>query len=753
MADNAQNESRPNPGQDAQSGRSSEKDAKAKMSKRASTLNSDNPGFWQKYKFILISITLFLVFDVGVLVVNFYNSFQISQNAIGVNLSGRQRMLSQRTVKAILQINAATGDSGKNDAATKSVEELKTVEFLFGDTLHGFDKGKIVTNADGTPVFLKKVEDQGSLAAVASGLQLWTPYKQKIDDFLKAYESGGEFAEPLADLTQYALANNLTLLKYMNDLTVALEEVANGQAKFLRVVQVSGLTLALINFFVLMGHFMSQLRQSEAKVARARKEVEDIMSTVNEGLFLIDRDLQIGTQISKRLESMLGQPNLAGRNLRDVLAALVPEKDLDNARTFVDELYSEWVLEELIEDLNPLKRIKIVAKNHRGEEEARWLAFRFQRVTEGKLVARVLVNVRDITQEVELEERIKADQERNDAQVGMLAAVINADPVMLGGFVKSTLSRIEAINQSLKDPASDENSLRRKVDLIARNIHSVKGEASALNLTGYVDICENMEDKIGELRKQDRLKGNDFIALAMQLDSLLTLAQTTETLAARFDPSSVSEQASQRVGAKLAQSRKTAHKDFYTKFAKEIAQRNGKEVDVVCEGVDEVKLSDSASQSVQDIVVQLLRNAIVHGLEKPELRQERSKSAQGHVGIRLQTDGQGLASLTVEDDGAGLDYDKIRDKLQREGKLPPGVDAASIDKKALINAIFKPGFSTLEQSGADAGRGVGMDIIREQARNLKGSIFVKTIPGRLTRFTVRFKIPQAQNPQPGAAAS
>ena len=127
MADNAQNESRPNPGQDAQSGRSSEKDAKAKMSKRASTLNSDNPGFWQKYKFILISITLFLVFDVGVLVVNFYNSFQISQNAIGVNLSGRQRMLSQRTVKAILQINAATGESGKNDAATKSVEELKTV--------------------------------------------------------------------------------------------------------------------------------------------------------------------------------------------------------------------------------------------------------------------------------------------------------------------------------------------------------------------------------------------------------------------------------------------------------------------------------------------------------------------------------------------------------------------------------------------------------------------------------------------------
>ncbi len=375
-------------------------------------------------------------------------------------------------------------------------------------------------------------------------------------------------------------------------------------------------------------------------------------------------------------------------------------------------------------------------------------------MTEGKLVARVLVNVRDITQEVELEERIKADQERNDAQVGMLAAVINADPVMLGGFVKSTLSRIEAINQALKDPASDENSLRRKVDLIARNIHSVKGEASALNLTGYVDICENMEDKIGALRKQDRLKGNDFIALAMQLDSLLTLAQTTETLAARFDPSSVSEQASQRVGAKLAQTRKTAHKDFYTKFAKEIAQRNGKEVDVVCEGVDEVKLSDSASQSVQDIVVQLLRNAIVHGLEKPDLRQERSKTAQGHVGIRLRTDGQGLASLTVEDDGAGLDYDKIRDKLQREGKLPPGVDAASIDKKELINAIFKPGFSTLEQSGADAGRGVGMDIIREQARNLKGSIFVKTIPGRLTRFTVRFKIPQnAPNPQPSAAAS
>ena len=119
---------------------------------RAESARAGGTFAFGKYREIIIAVGFFLLFDLGVLVLNFYTSFQISQDAVGINLSGRQRMLSQRTAKAILTVDAARA---KGIAAGPALDELAAAVKLSDASLKGFQNGATVPGGDGKPVFLQ----------------------------------------------------------------------------------------------------------------------------------------------------------------------------------------------------------------------------------------------------------------------------------------------------------------------------------------------------------------------------------------------------------------------------------------------------------------------------------------------------------------------------------------------------------------------------------------------------------------------
>ncbi|NJL80356.1 MAG: hypothetical protein HC917_18810 [Richelia sp. SM2_1_7] len=108
----------------------------------------------KKYRTILLSAVLFLTFDLGVLLPNFLISSNLKKDAVSINLAGRQRMLSQKITKALLQVKVA--QLAQRDTG-KAKQELEKSFQLFDDTLLGFDRGKIVTGGDDKPVFLDGV--------------------------------------------------------------------------------------------------------------------------------------------------------------------------------------------------------------------------------------------------------------------------------------------------------------------------------------------------------------------------------------------------------------------------------------------------------------------------------------------------------------------------------------------------------------------------------------------------------------------
>ncbi|MEO0444130.1 MAG: type IV pili methyl-accepting chemotaxis transducer N-terminal domain-containing protein, partial [Pseudomonadota bacterium] len=377
-----------------------------------------------KYKNIFISIALFLILDASVLVLNFYISFEIAEDAVSINLAGRQRMLSQRMTKSLFDLNDA-------EDQLVVLEELALSRKLFDETLNAFDVGGRVTGAGGTAVLLKAVSDKNSLQAVDKGKQLWSAYKEKIDRVLDEQLISGGGLSTLAGrntvnfASAYGRNNNLALLKVMNDLTVSLERVAAAKAQRLRLIQTTGILMALINFFIILFHFIKQLRQGDKIVEAARKETSEILSTVNEGLFLVHQDFSIGSQRSDQLYDILKIKEDESVNFENLLKDIVSEKDLEAAHGFLRILFNPKVKEKLIGSLNPLEKIQVNIDDGLGVYKTKFLSFDFKRVMDNKKIVDILVSVSDITENVCLEKELEQERRKNENQISMLAKIIH----------------------------------------------------------------------------------------------------------------------------------------------------------------------------------------------------------------------------------------------------------------------------------------------------------------------------------------
>ncbi|MGE0546213.1 MAG: response regulator [Kofleriaceae bacterium] len=143
-------------------------------------------------------------------------------------------------------------------------------------------------------------------------------------------------------------------------------------------------------------------------------------------------------------------------------------------------------------------------------------------------------------------------------------------------------------------------------------------------------------------------------------------------------------------------------------------------------------------------LIQLVRNAVAHGIETPTLRADRGKHEEGSIVIRVEHTGN-VMTLEIEDDGGGLDLARIRDVI-RERRLRPADAIAELDDVELQRFIFMPGFTTRRDVSDDAGRGVGLDVVRNQVIELDGTIEVHSSPSQGTRFVVTMPIDVGSSP-------
>lgn len=137
---------------------------------------------------------------------------------------------------------------------------------------------------------------------------------------------------------------------------------------------------------------------------------------------------------------------------------------------------------------------------------------------------------------------------------------------------------------------------------------------------------------------------------------------------------------------------------------------------------------------VAEPILHIIRNCVDHGIEMPDIRVKQGKKQTGTISIRTYYQAGNIA-IEIEDDGAGIDIEKIKRKLKKM-QLYSENEINFMSEKDLINAIFLPGFSTKEQSTDISGRGVGMDIVADKIKRLKGEIEVESVKGKGTLFRI-----------------
>jgi chemosensory pili system protein ChpA (sensor histidine kinase/response regulator) len=168
------------------------------------------------------------------------------------------------------------------------------------------------------------------------------------------------------------------------------------------------------------------------------------------------------------------------------------------------------------------------------------------------------------------------------------------------------------------------------------------------------------------------------------------------------------------------------------RVVRQAAQDLGKRAELLVGGED-AEVDRTVLDSMIAPLEHMLRNSLAHGIESPEQRRTAGKPEIGTITLSLRREGAELV-LELGDDGAGLNFDAIRVKGEEKGMLTPGQPAT---QEELIALLLRPGFSTAASVTQVSGRGVGMDVVNEAIRAMRGALLVQTEPGQGTRFIVR----------------
>jgi two-component system chemotaxis sensor kinase CheA len=492
----------------------------------------------------------------------------------------------------------------------------------------------------------------------------------------------------------------------------SLQHTASEGAARLRMLLFGGVLAALVLAAAAI-YFQITRSQHERVAHDAQEQTRDILKTVREGFFLLDANYRIGSVWSDALTRMFGRNDFAGLTFEELLKDLVAPATLATATKYIKLLWGDRAHENLMKSIN--------------------LQFDFHRVMGPKGIKHVLCAVGDITSSVLLARELQDSQDNASAQVDMMLSMMHVDPLQLVSFLDTAEVSLKLVNTILREPARTDAEFRKKLAGLFRELHSIKGEASALNLKSVATRVHALEDMVSECKQKPELTGNDFLPLVLRLDDLLAHLRSVREMAARLTtlrdtvpptPAAAAEGGTNRRADDIGPTLRS--------LAERLAEDHVKPFRLTLLGLADVPAPYTAT--IKDCIIQMLRNAAVHGIEPLDVRRPLGKEDVGTVTVDFHKSPDGF-ELIFEDDGAGMTPEALKGAAVKRG-LVSAEEAAGMDARTAMALIFRPGFSTQDEVSMDAGRGVGMDVVARSVYALGGKIGVSTKPGRYTRFKI-----------------
>jgi len=465
-----------------------------------------------------------------------------------------------------------------------------------------------------------------------------------------------------------------------------------------------------------------RLKERNVDLIQAKKDTDNILNNVKDGLFVIHKDLKIGSQYSAALERIFEEKSLSGRSIIAYIRHKVPKKILATLKDYLTLLFDQSIDGESLQMLNPLSQIKMDFIPTKTNHFSKYLTFDFRRIYNNESISDIIVSVNDVTEQVRLEKNLEESKAQSKKQMEWLFAILNVDSNMLDEFMKSSEEELDLIRELIEN-----GSVQASIDNIYRSIHLIKGNSSMIGMDFVADQAHIIEESLVLLRGNKSGKREIQKKFVKQMEELYTTFNQIKNLI-------------DRIGNFRVQFRPTRKHESDLLFksianlVKNLAKRYKKEIDLDYSEYDSGIVPHHHKLLIRDILVQLTRNAVYHGIESVDERLSNNKESTGCINISNSLKDQ-YFHLTLRDDGRGLQLDKLKQMAIKSGTLS-NAQIIKLSKKQITELIYLQGLTTTVDTDITAGRGVGMEIIKNKVEKYGGSILIESKPNLFTKFTI-----------------
>jgi two-component system chemotaxis sensor kinase CheA len=453
-----------------------------------------------------------------------------------------------------------------------------------------------------------------------------------------------------------------------------------------------------------------------------RDEIAAMKDSLKIGLFFMNRDHIIQDNYSRYLEELLSEDELNGKKFTDLLTASVTANEMNAIKDYFDMVFDRVFDQTTLEDINPLQELHYVSI---GKGVKKIFQIEFITVERGKGEVFILVTIYDITAKIELQQRLLEEENRRQEEMRTIFELIQVDPNVFGNFQEDAEYEFSRIDDILKN---DKLSSHEALVEIYQSVHAIKSNAVILGLNTFGSKAHDLESKIKKLREQEKeVTFDEMLNLTVEIEKL---SQTKDGFRDTIDRIN-----SFKMGNTEGQKKNDAILiESLMKTTSKASGDMGKKVQFVAD-VDPVAFDKGPRRVIKEVLMQLIRNSCVHGIETPEVRTAKGKNETGTIRLSIKTDGK-IIHVKLGDDGNGLDFGKISKKALSMNMIKP---EEANNKNVLLNTIFSPGFSTADdEEGMHAGRGIGLNLVRDRVRDAKGTIKLQTEMDKGTIFNIFF---------------
>lgn len=467
-----------------------------------------------------------------------------------------------------------------------------------------------------------------------------------------------------------------------------------------------------------------KVQQRTSELAHANQMMKALMDSLGQGFFIFNQQGQVLDIATKAcLDTIEIDPR--GKSIFEALR-LNPKQS---------ESFEKW-MQTVFSEMLPFEDLAPLGPDRYEHQQGHFVELKYHALREDDQIQGVVVVATDITDLVKAQE--EARQERAYAQLVLKLTQNKKQFAMFYQEAKELIHGLKNISQQ-KNISLEE---------LLRFLHTLKGGAASFSLVKLASACHEAESYLAEnsIMEQSDNPGfvqmiehieKEFNSFNQQFDEFLSFDEQNPQhrhllFAQRFlkdEPLILEQFYFEFVFEPLSKSLEGLNQ-IWLEAAVELEK---KVQPIVFEQLD-FMIWSAPYQSLFSTLIHVVRNAVDHGIESPEIRVQQGKSEYGYLSIKLEPKNHGFR-LIFQDDGAGIDPQKIRNKLQSKGLILE----QSITDATVIQHIFDPQFSTQEQVTQFSGRGVGMDAVKAATLALGGQVWVESVKGQ--GLTIIFELP------------